>query len=96
VNSNGTFNHGTSIISTFSIRGGSLLDFLVMTEIIWPMSANLDDRWYTVEPIPPQRGGYSPEIIATCMLLPNKPVRGVIIEESGSYNHYNGSKIGPF
>ena len=47
------------------------------------MSANLDDRWYTVEPIPPQRGGYSPEIIATCMLLPNKPVRGGIIEENG-------------
>ena len=51
------------------------------------MSANLDDRWYTVEPIPPQRGGYSPEIIATCMLLPNKPVWGGVIEESG------GSKI---
>jgi len=47
------------------------------------MPANLDDRWYTVEPTPPQRGGYSPEIIATCMLLPNKPVWGGVIEESG-------------
>jgi len=71
------------------------LDFLVMTEILWPISANFDDRWYTVEPIPPQRGGYSPEIIATCRLLTNKPVWGGVIEESGGHNHHNGSKIGP-
>ena len=84
------------MISTFSNCGGSPVDFLVITVILWPISANLEDRWYTVEPIPPQRGGYSPEIIATCMQFASKPVWEGIIEENGKENHYNGSKMGAF
>jgi hypothetical protein len=59
------------------------LDFLVMTEILCPMAASLDDRWYTVDPIPPHLGGYSPDIIAMCMAPPVNRSREALLKRTG-------------
>ncbi len=79
---------------TPSRTGDSPFDFLVITVILWPDSANFEDRWKTVDPMPPHLGGYSPEIIAMCM-VPDNRSREPLLKSAGVSSHYNGSKIGP-
>lgn len=61
--------HGTGMTVTPSNSGGSPLDLRVITDTLCPKSAKCEDRWKTVDPIPPHLGGYSAETIAMCIAL---------------------------
>ena len=63
--------------------GGVSLELLVMTEIVCPIAASLDERWNTVEPIPPHLGGYSPDIIAMCKTSPINRSREALLKRAG-------------
>jgi len=71
------------------------LELLVMTVILCPKAANLEDRWNTVEPMPPHLGGYSPDIIAMCMASLVNRSGEALLKRTGVESLYNGSKIGP-
>ena len=41
--------------------------FLVIMVTWWPLEAKAEERWKTVDPIPPHRGGYSADNMAMCI-----------------------------
>ena len=74
------------------------MELLVITVMLCPKAANLEERWNTVDPMPPHLGGYSPDIIAMCKAPPVNRSREALLKRTGVKRALqwfkNGSMVG--